>query len=213
MTVDQFIKKSLNSGIDYDGVAGVQCVDLIMNYLDNVYNLKGVIYADAHHYYNNFNNYSVLKNNFERIKNTPEFIPIKGDICVFNKSSTLPWGHICIATGKGTTKYFESIDQNYGGKECRKVNHNYNGFLGVLRFKKSKCLDVIGISEGDSGLAVYAIKRMMSKIPTAKNKMDENGIAGKGTISNINAILKEHGYIQNGIAGENFIKLILKELE
>lgn len=218
MDFDTFIIRSLNHGVDYDGVAGVQCVDLIMNYLDKVFDLKGVIYADAHHYYNNFNNYPVLTKNFTRIKNTPEFIPQRGDICIFNKSPSMPFGHICIATGKGNLNIFQSYDQNFGRKECYIVTHNYNGFLGVLRYKgnknnKTKYLDTTGVKSGDDNFSAYIIKRLLSQIPLCKNKMDKNGKVGKGTIKNINALLKAKGYSQNGIAGKNFVEILIKELK
>ena len=40
MTFDQFISKHLGKAMDYDGVSGVQCVDLIKYYLDEVFGIK-----------------------------------------------------------------------------------------------------------------------------------------------------------------------------
>lgn len=40
MTFDQFIKKHLGKAMDYDGVSGVQCVDLAKYYLDEVFGIK-----------------------------------------------------------------------------------------------------------------------------------------------------------------------------
>ena len=43
------------------------------------------------------------------------------------------YGHIAIATGEGNTSTFYSHDLNWGGKTVKRVQHNYKGFLGVLR--------------------------------------------------------------------------------
>ena len=71
----------MGKSIDYDGVSGVQCVDLVKVYMNKVFGLKPGAWGNAKDYYENFNNVSALKNNFTRIANTPEFMPIKGDIC------------------------------------------------------------------------------------------------------------------------------------
>lgn len=75
---------------------------------------------------------SVSSQYFNFIPNTPEFVPQKGDICVF---SGIP-GHVSVATGKGDLNTFESFDQNFPtGSVCKLVTHNYNNLLGVLRLK------------------------------------------------------------------------------
>ena len=47
MTFDQFIKKHLGKAMDYDGVSGVQCVDLAKYYLDEVFGIKAGAWGDA----------------------------------------------------------------------------------------------------------------------------------------------------------------------
>ena len=47
MTFDQFISKHLGKAMDYDGVSGVQCVDLIKYYLDEVFGIKQRIYKKS----------------------------------------------------------------------------------------------------------------------------------------------------------------------
>ena len=69
---------------------------------------------------------------FDKIPNTPEFVPQKGDICVF---LGIP-GHVSVATGKGDLNTFESFDQNFPtGSASHLVTHNYNNLLGVQRLK------------------------------------------------------------------------------
>lgn len=139
MTYDKFIKKHKGKACDTDGVAGAQCVDLAVAYMDEVFN-SGIrnFFYDAHHFFDLFNSNSWLKKNFTRIANTPDFVPKKGDIAVWKSSlSSGGWGHIAICTGEGNTNYFYSYDQNWTGKHdpCTKVKHDYNHFAGVLRPK------------------------------------------------------------------------------
>lgn len=140
MNYQEFIKEYDGKTFDYDGVSGVQCVDLIKMYLNKVFELKPGSWGDARAYYENYNNNSVLKTNFDRIENTPDFIPQKGDIVVWNKNVGNGCGHVAVATGEGTTTYFYSHDQGWGEKKVRKVYHNYTNVLGVLRPKNQNKL-------------------------------------------------------------------------
>lgn len=132
MNFDEFINYYLNKAIDFDGVSGVQCVDLVKLYLEKVLNIKTGAWGNAKDWFLNYNNINNLCNNFNKIYNTPEFIPQKGDIVVWGEGLG-KYGHIAIATGEGTTSWFSSYDMNWGQKACQKVRHNYKGFLGVLR--------------------------------------------------------------------------------
>lgn len=133
MTFSEFIKEYNGKSFDYDGVAGVQCVDLIKMYLDKVFNIKAGPWGNAKDYYLNFEKLPISKY-FIKIKNTASFIPQKGDICVWGLELNV-YGHIAIATGEGDTRYFYSYDLNWGSKNVKKVLHSYRGFLGVLRYK------------------------------------------------------------------------------
>lgn len=135
MNYDEFINKYLGKSIDYDNAYGAQCVDLIKQYLKDVFGLNPGAWGNAKDYYLNYENNSVLKQHFERIANTSSFIPQKGDIGVFGETVGSGNGHVCIATGEGSTSNFSSYDQNWSSKTVQKENHNYKGFLGVLRPK------------------------------------------------------------------------------
>lgn len=113
---------------------GTQCVDLIKMYLDKVFGIKPGSWGNAKDYYLNYNNNSTLKANFDRIANTTTFVPQKGDICVWGEELG-EYGHVSIATGDGNTSKFISHDLNWGSKYVKLVEHNYKGFLGVLRAK------------------------------------------------------------------------------
>lgn len=137
MKMDKWVKTYLGKQIDYDGVYGVQCVDLIKHYVKNVLGVTPESIGNAIEYYNKRKSSKYLTSNFKWISNTPKFVPQKGDICVFTTKSGL--GHVSVATGEGTTSYFYSYDENYpSGKHepMTKIKHTYSSFLGVLRPKK-----------------------------------------------------------------------------
>lgn len=154
MNFDEFIKKYNGKEIDYDGGFGVQCVDLIKLYLEEVFGIKIGAIGNAHAYFENFNNVQALKNNFERIENTKDFVPKQGDIMVWNTNVGNGAGHIAICDGIGTKTYFYSYDENWDGKSMKRVKHTYKNVYGVLRKKaenKYKNGDVIQIKYYDTG--------------------------------------------------------------
>lgn len=136
MTYDKWVKQNIGKGIDYDGTYGVQCVDLAKHYIKNVLGVKPESIGNAIEYYNKRKTSEYLTKNFKWIDNTAEFIPKKGDLCVFTSKSGN--GHISVATGEGTTSYFYSYDQNFPKAKHEPmtlIKHSYNSFLGVLRPK------------------------------------------------------------------------------
>ena len=136
MTFEKWVKQNIGKGIDYDGAYGVQCVDLAKHYIKNVLGINPQSIGNAIEYYNKRKTSEYLTKNFKWIDNTAEFIPKKGDLCVFTSKSG--HGHISVATGKGTTSYFYSYDQNFPKAKHEPmtlIKHSYNSFLGVLRPK------------------------------------------------------------------------------
>lgn len=83
MNYNEFINIYNGKSFDYDGVAGVQCVDLVKMYLDKVFEIKPGAWGNAKDYYEKYNNIENLKKNFNRISNTPSFVPQKGDIVIW----------------------------------------------------------------------------------------------------------------------------------
>ena len=149
MNYSEFINEYNGKSFDYDGVSGVQCVDLIKMYLNKVFGLNPGAWGNAKDYYENFNNLP-LKNSFDRIANTPEFVPKRGDIAVWGAGLGNTYGHVAIATGEGNTSNFYTYDLNWNGKTVHKENHTYKGFLGVLRPK-----DPDKIDGGEEEMKVY----------------------------------------------------------
>lgn len=137
MNFDEFVKQYNGKATDYDGGCGVQCVDLAKLYIDKVLGIRPQSIGNAEAYWRRYDELSYLNQNFDRIANTPSFIPQKGDIVVWDLRHG-KYGHIAIADGVGTTSYFYSYDQNWGGKAMKRVKHTYkDGFAGVLRPKSN----------------------------------------------------------------------------
>lgn len=140
---DEFEKAYLGVGIDYDGTAGYQCVDVVDQYWKDLFDITGVWCNGARDLYRNFYNYPALVKNFNRIPNTRSLIVQKGDIVIWDGGT---WGHVAIGNGEGNIDWFISLEQNTLGKreKTQLVKHYFNGFakndccnpvLGVLRAK------------------------------------------------------------------------------
>lgn len=173
MTFDKWVKENLGKGIDYDGTYGVQCVDLVKHYIKNVLGVTPQSIGNAIEYYNKRKTSEYLTKNFKWIDNTTEFIPKKGDLCVFTSKSGN--GHISVATGEGTTSYFYSYDQNFPKAKhepMTKIKHSYTSFLGVLRPKKKKSTSskYFKAYKGDSESIVDALEAIGAKSDFAYRK-------------------------------------------
>lgn len=135
MNYSEFVAAYNGKSIDYDGVYGAQCVDLIKLYLDKVFGITPGSWGNAKYYWIDYAKHSELVNAFTRISNTASFVPQQGDIMVWDGNKGSGAGHIAICTGEGTTSYFYSYDQNWSGKTMQREKHDYDDVYGVLRPK------------------------------------------------------------------------------
>jgi hypothetical protein len=139
-TLQKFIDEKNGKYLDYDGMYGPQCVDLIRYYLRDVLGQSPYAISAAKYAYQMFEKMPEEGDDtFIKIYNSPKNWPVAGDI-VFIKITVLGFiyiQHVCLATG-GNLKNYISFDQNWPkGKPCMYVNHNYRGCLGWLRPRKS----------------------------------------------------------------------------
>lgn len=178
---DKFFAERMNKGIDVDG-NGVYCFDLANDYSVNLIGGKNFIGEGAYEIYTNFAN-QPGKELYERIPNTPEFVPKKGDIMVWGQGLG-KWGHVAICNGKGDTTWFESYEQNWTGNNdpVALIKHNYNNVLGVLRPKdQSKVL-------GDKAKVKTEVKETkVDEKAKARKNGDVNG-DGKIDIADVVAL-------------------------
>lgn len=196
MTFNEFVNRFNGKATDFDKGAGIQCVDLAKMYIYFVLNINPQSIGNAEAYWRRYNELPYLHDNFEKIPNTPSFIPQKGDIAVWDTRHG-KYGHIAICDGVGTTRYFYSYDQNWVIKKMHRVKHDYKGgFAGVLRPRNQvklygskykvgekvkiykMCIDTTA-REGDKMLVQSGDKQFWIKIKNYCN----GHIVGEGTIA------------------------------
>ena len=219
MTYDEFQKKYLGAAVDFDGVAGVQCVDLVDQYLKDCFGITGVWCNGAKDLYNNFASYPALVAAFDRVPNTPELVVQKGDIIIWGGGS---WGHTGIGTGEGNVDWFMSLEENTFGRHepTQIVKHWFandisNPCLGVLRPKKAaepKALDTdIWYHKGDKDKqgehGIFCIKQRLKAIGY---KVDDTGGFGDGTEHAVRDLQRIWGYKQTGEVGAGFVRILMK---
>lgn len=184
LTFDAFVNKYIGRAVDYDGSAGAQCVDLAKCYLKEVHNVPQFsIGGSAMFYYIKFEQFDKLNKKFTRIANTPDFVPLKGDVAVWNSSKGNGHGHVAICTGEGNLDYFYTYDMNWNGKAMKRVKHDYKGFYGVLRPIDRSMIDTeVYFAKCDSKYTslVDALRSIGAKSDFAYRKViaKENGISG-----------------------------------
>ena len=103
------------------------------NYHFSIKSKKTKEYKTEYGYYSKFIE-DILNNNFEKIPNTPEFVPEKGDIMVWNEKRGKGAGHVAICTGEGNTKEFYSYDLNWNNKKkVQKGGYRLRGVRKIFR--------------------------------------------------------------------------------
>jgi len=137
ITLKEFVDKWLGKKADFDGAYAGQCVDLFRFYLKEVLDItqpKSVV--GAADFWSNYETDPNLNQNFTKIKNTPEFVPEKGDVVIWTRRTGSGYGHIAIFLS-GDVNKFVSLDQNWPTlSKVTKTEHNYTNVYGVLRPNK-----------------------------------------------------------------------------
>jgi hypothetical protein len=206
LTFDAFVNKYIGRAVDYDGSAGAQCVDLAKAYLKEVHGIPQFsIGGSAMYYYLRFEQFAPLKGKFKRIKNTPDFVPLKGDIAVWNATKGGGHGHVAICTGEGDTKTFYSYDMNWNGKAMKKVKHDYKGFYGVLRPIDRSMIETavyFAKCKADETSLVDALRSIGAKSDFAYRKV----VANENNINGYLGTAKQNTQMLNLLKNGNLIK-------
>ena len=74
---------------------------------------------------------SPLDTIFKKVPNTPDLIPQKGWIAVWNEKVGNGYGHIGSVISADVNNFI-SLDQNWNVKSAQRVTHNYNNVYGFL---------------------------------------------------------------------------------
>src|SRR3990167_6804339 len=178
MVIQEFFDKWNSKGIDFDSFYGFQCMDLAHQFAVDV-NKQDIPSAPAAKDVWNKN-----CSGYDKIKNTPEGVPQKGDIVIWG-TEIGQYGHIAVFD-HGDSNSFTSFDQNWPvGSLCHYQNHSYKGVLGWLRLKSA------------------IITQPITQIPAIPVINDQTRIPGKLLgwgedleIQQIRGILKNHFTVQ-----------------
>lgn len=125
----KWIMAQKGKGIDKDRHYGFQCVDLIVAYLEDCLQVKSP-HGNAKEWV-----HLPLPQGFIRTKNTPDFLPLPGDIVVWDNGT--PYGHIGLVV-KADLNTFTSMEQNLvnnitTGSPAELVHHTNWGNTWFIR--------------------------------------------------------------------------------
>lgn len=132
MTLDQFITKYLGKTVGYpEGQYVGECLSLVKWYCKDVFNFDPPPSGSnsAYGYWSNFPN--PLSTYFTKVANTPDGVPKRGDIIIWDTNAGGGYGHIAIFLD-GTASSFKSLDQNWNGKQTHEQGHYYTNVVGWL---------------------------------------------------------------------------------
>ncbi len=161
MKFSAWVKKFLGKKTDYDGMYGVQCVDLIDCYIHECLGLDKGFWGNAKYWWINRNSNAWLKKNFEFI--TPIYKNgelKKGDIGIRTSGT---YGHIFVIaepTKNGKVKYYDQNATGNGDKmTLREKAYNSSTVNGILRPKNQTNLKEVKVYKtvkANGGLFAYS---------------------------------------------------------
>lgn len=116
-----------------------QCVQFIRYLLEIYYNKpQWNLQMGAANFWKSYESDPNMILHFEKIPNTPDFIPMEGDICIWNMNKGNGFGHIAVVYGeKSSVKKMVCLEQNWKPLKVSIEEHDYKDVLGFLRLKES----------------------------------------------------------------------------
>jgi len=168
MTLNTFISTYNGKKLDWDNAYGGQCTDLFRFYVHEVLDKpqpKPVV--GAADFWTNYDIDPNLKNNFEKILNTPVNVPKAGDVMIWSKKAGQGFGHVGVFI-EGDVNRFKSFDQNWRALNVSEpTEHNYTNVLGWLRPREETMAETIQVE-----------KAVFENLVTKATKYDEIVKAG-----------------------------------
>ena len=161
MKFSAWVKKFLGKKTDYDGMYGVQCVDLIDCYIHECLGLDKDFWGNAKYWWLNRTSSAWLKKNFDFITPTYKNGELKkGDIGIRTSGT---YGHIFVIaepTKNGKVKYYDQNATGNGDKmTLREKAYNSSTVNGILRPKNQTNLKEVKIYKtikANGGLFAYS---------------------------------------------------------
>lgn len=142
LTYAEFIEKYNGKSVDYDGYAGVQCVDFAKLYLAECFGIKCGTMGNAKEWLLNYDNNPILNENFDKIivnSKRPYSTTkvIKGDLGI-RASGT--YGHIfvCDKVQNPSIDYYDENGTGNHDKVTRRTKPYTNYYVSGLLRKKTE---------------------------------------------------------------------------
>jgi D-alanyl-D-alanine carboxypeptidase len=130
ITTDEFVKKYNGEPIDWDGSYGNQCMDLMLQYVNDVLGIPGAPLGAATAYQSFVNGHYL----FDKFIYSSGSRPQTGDIIYWDTTVGFA-GHVAVVVSAGNDSFI-SFDQNWPvGSVCHEQQHDYTGVAGWLRLK------------------------------------------------------------------------------
>lgn len=130
-----FLNQFNNQSVEVvDASNKYQCFDLAVAWLDWLGLPRTFNHLYAYSIYENATDGT--KANFTLYPNSPDFVPLEGDVAVWGKAYNGTAGHVGICTGEGNTDWFNCFVQNDPlGSVSHVKKYSYGAISGFLRPK------------------------------------------------------------------------------
>lgn len=178
MSLQDFFNQYNGQGVDFDGYAGDQCVDLVQFYNRDVVAAPRLT-GNAADIWDTY-----PQANYDRIDNAPDNFPQPGDIVIWNRNVGGGNGHIDVCQTADANS-FTGLDQNWPtGSVSHFQQHDYANVLGWLH-PKTAPIDTVAVPSD-------TFKQLVDK----STKYDAFAAAGYATMDDV---LKKVGDLNSTI--------------
>jgi hypothetical protein len=177
MSYISFQNKWLGKRVDFDGLYGYQCVDLIKQYMKEHVDMPNGAYGNAIDYW--YRTHKAVIAKYDRIEGSSAQA---GDIVVMKGNSGNPYGHIAIASGSINPITVQILEQNgstgngrgLGGDAIRLRHVPRYRVAGLLRLKQSDTPQYYTVISGDTVSRIcrqfgITISKFQALNPSIKN--------------------------------------------
>lgn len=182
--VDEFIAKyqgqtkGYPTSTDFNG----ECLSIVKIYIKEVFGISPPPSGSnsAYGYWLNFPD--PLGSVFTKVQNTPNGVPEKGCIPIWNTNAGGGFGHIAVFVS-GDVNAFTSFDQNWNGRQAHLQSHDYKNVVGWLKPKLEvetvtppsvELVDLKGFKTSEEIYYVIPIETLKSKLLAKDMFITEN---------------------------------------
>lgn len=180
MNLEEFIKKWDGKGIDYDKAYGNQCMDVMLQYVEEVCGLPGAPLGA----YSAFDSFSKGNSHFDKFTYSysgPR--PQAGDIIYWDKTVG-GYGHVAICLSADSTT-LTTFDQNWpvegyydngnfiGTGKAHKQEHDYTGVAGWLRLKQDNSTPMTDQERAAAEDLAARVTKLESDLAIVRHKLED----------------------------------------